>query len=145
MNTRIDDEKNFVLSRWIFKRSQSGKKQVDTHYSFLNLKNQAYVEDQNKILIEYDIVKSISFNGGISGRNVVLVDVENIFGNISFNKNRFKIRTGAQETHESCWRKDWVEMTESSNVSVPEMPLLKLTSFTISSSMSISLLLSTHV
>ena len=89
MNTRIYDENNVVLSRWIFTKSQSGKTQLDTHYSFLNLKkNQAHVEDQNEILIEYDIVKSISFNGGISGRNAVLVDVENIFGNISFNKNR---------------------------------------------------------
>ena len=33
------------------------------------------MEDENKILIEYDIVKEISFNGGISGTTAVLVDV----------------------------------------------------------------------
>ena len=35
MNTRIDD-KNYVLSRWIFTEAQTGKIRLDTHYSFIN-------------------------------------------------------------------------------------------------------------
>ena len=71
------------------------------------------MEDENKILIEYDIVKEISFNGGISGTTAVLVDADNIFGKISLEGGGIKIRTGAQETHELCWRKDLVEVTKS--------------------------------
>ena len=76
-------------------RSIDSKTWLDTHYSFLNLKIQAYVEDENNILIEGDIVEAISFNGGISVTTAVLVDATNIFGKISLNKKRFKIRTGA--------------------------------------------------
>ena len=85
------------------------------------------MDDDNKILIEDDIVKDISFNGGISGTTDVLVDVENLFGKRAVKKNKFKIRTGARETHELCWRKDLAEVTKSSNVSVPQnIPLTKL-------------------
>ena len=93
-------------------RSTDSKKRLDTHYLFLNKKFQAYVEDDNNILIEDDILKAIRFNGVISGTTAVIVDVENIFGNRSLKKNRFKIITGAPETHELCWRKDFVEVTK---------------------------------
>ena len=57
------------------------------------------MEDDNDILIEYDIVKATIFNGGISGTNAVFVDTENIFGNRYLKRKQFKIRNGAQETH----------------------------------------------
>ena len=37
------------------------------------------MEDDKDILIEDDIVKSVSFNGGVSGTTDFLVDMENIF------------------------------------------------------------------
>ena len=77
------------------------------------------MEDDNSILIGDDILKAISFNGGISGTTSVIVDAENIFDTRSLNKHRFKTRTGAQETHELFWEKDLAEVT--SNVSVPEI------------------------
>ena len=79
MNTRLDYEKNVVWSRWIFTESHTGKTRLDTHYSFLNKKIQTYVEDDNNMLIEDDIVKAISFNGGIYGTTDVLIDVANLF------------------------------------------------------------------
>ena len=54
---------------------------------------QAYVEDDNDILIEDDIVKAISFNGGVSGITAVLFDEANLFGKRYLNKINFKIRT----------------------------------------------------
>ena len=88
---------------------------------------QAYAEDDNDILIEYDIVRAKSFNGVISGTTSVLVDAAIIFGKIFLKKNKFKIRTGAGETHELCQRKYLVEVTKSSNVSVQKIiPLTKL-------------------
>ena len=85
------------------------------------------MEDDNYILIEDDIVKAIIFNWRIYGTTSVPVDALNIFGKRALKKNRFKIRTGARETHELCWRKDLAEVTKSSNVSVKEIiPLTKL-------------------
>ena len=77
--------------------------------------------------IEDNIVKSISSNGDIYGNTTVLVDKKNIFSKRALKRKKLKIRTGAQETHELLWRKYLVEVTNSSNVSVPEIiPLTKL-------------------
>ena len=54
------------------------------------------MEYDNDILIEYDILKVISFNGGISGTTDVLVYAANIMGEITLKKIRFKIRNVAQ-------------------------------------------------
>ena len=43
-------------------RSTDKKTWSDTTYSLINYKFQSYVEDDNDILIKYDIVKAISFN-----------------------------------------------------------------------------------
>ena len=98
-------------------------------YSLLisQLKIKAYVKYDNDITIKYDIVKDISFNAVISGTTSVFVDVVNIFGCRALKKINIKIKNGALETHEVCWRKDSVEVTKSTNVSVPEIiPLTKL-------------------
>ena len=71
------------------------------------------MEDKNDLISEYDIVKAISFNEGISGTTAVIVDVSNIFGKRTLKKINFKIRTGASETHEVCWRKDSTEVKKS--------------------------------
>ena len=72
-------------------------------------------------------MKAVSYNGDISCTTAVLVDVENLFSKRAMKKNKFKIRTGSRETHNLCWQKDSVEITKSSNVSVPEIiPLDKL-------------------
>ena len=78
------------------------------------------MEDNNDILIEDGIMKSIRFNGGIYVANSVLVDVEALFVKISLNKINFNIKTGERETHEVCWREDFVQVTKSSNISDPE-------------------------
>ena len=47
------------------------------HFS---IKFQAYVEDDNDIIIEDDIVKAMSFYGRIYGTTAVLIDVVDLFG-----------------------------------------------------------------
>ena len=61
------------------------------------------MEDDNNIIIEYDMVKGISFNGGISGTSNFIVNAAALFSKIALNKINFKIKTGAQDTHELCW------------------------------------------
>ena len=94
MDTRICAEKNVVLIRWIFTEAQIGKTWFDTHYSCLNKKFQAYVEDDNDILIEDDIVKAVSFNKSIYGTTAVLVDAADLF-----RKRYLKIISKSRLTH----------------------------------------------
>ena len=110
-----------VLRIWIFTKAQTRKIRLGTHYSSINKKIQAYVEDDNDITIEDDIVKYISFNVGISGTTAVIVDAATFFGNISSKKINFTINTGAQETHGVCWREKIVQVTKSSNISDPKI------------------------
>ena len=60
------------------------------------------MDDENDILIEDDILKAISFNGGISVTTAVLVDAAALFGKRALNKINSKIKTGARETHVVC-------------------------------------------
>ena len=62
-------------------------------------------------------MKAISINEIISGTTAVLVDATNLFDKRALKKINFKIKTGARETNEVCWRKDLAELTKSSNVS----------------------------
>ena len=48
------------------------------------------MEDDNEIIIKDDIVKTISFNGGISGTTAVLVDAYNLFGKRYLKKKNSK-------------------------------------------------------
>ena len=89
MNTRLDDEKYCLDNTGIYR---STERKNTTGYSLFSFKqqNQAYVEDENDIFIEGDIVKAISFIGGISGTTSVHVDAVNFFGEIAFKENQFQ-------------------------------------------------------
>ena len=80
-------------------RSTDRKNRIGYSLLISQWKFQAYVEDGNDILIEDDIVKAVSFNWIIYGTTDVIVDKENLFFNTALNKNKFKIRTRAWETH----------------------------------------------
>ena len=79
------------------------------------------MEDDNDILIEDYIVKAIIFNGGISGTTAVLVGAAALFGKRALQKINLKINTEARETHEVCWLEDFVQVTNSLNVSYTEI------------------------
>ena len=111
MKTRLRTDKNMVSIIWIFTESQTRKTQLDSHYSFLNNKFQAYVEDKNDTLTEDDISKSISFNGGIYGTDAVLVDADDLFFKRTLKIINLKINTDARENHEVCWLEDSVHVT----------------------------------
>ena len=57
------------------------------------------MEDEFDIIIENDIVKFITFNGGIPGTTTSLVDAATLFGKIVLKKINSKINTEAHETH----------------------------------------------
>ena len=65
---------------------------VESKTIHFSLKNQSYVKDDNYILVGYDILKALSFNGDISGTTDVLVDAKDIFGKGTLEKNKFQNR-----------------------------------------------------
>ena len=99
-------------------RSTDRKNTIGYSLLIYQYKFQSYVEDDNSILVENDIMKAISFNGGISVTTYILIYETNVFGKRASKKINPKIKTGARETHEVCWQKYLVEVTKPSNVSV---------------------------
>jgi hypothetical protein len=49
-------EPGIKVGRWIFTKAQTGKGHLDMHYSFVNTKFRAYIEDGNDITIKEDIL-----------------------------------------------------------------------------------------
>ena len=71
INTRLDDENMLFWEDGYLQKYIQGKQYwILTIHS--SIKIQAYVEDDNDILIEDDIMKAISFNGGISVTTAIL-------------------------------------------------------------------------
>ena len=85
MNTRLHDEKMVWADVYSHKHRQLKHDWILTiHFS---IKCQAYVEDDNDILIEDDIVKEKIFNGVNSVTTDVLVDEADLFGKDSLKEN----------------------------------------------------------
>ena len=91
---------------------------MDTHFSYLNVQFKSYIEGDNDILIEDDIVKAMKFNGGIAGTTVVLVDATSLGNKKAINKKLNVFKTGSRSTHEICWLDDRVQVIESSGISI---------------------------
>ena len=72
-------EKNLpVISRWIFTEAQGSKSKLDAHFSFSNIKLNSFVENDNNIVVEDNIVQEISSLCGVKGTTVYLVDASTI-------------------------------------------------------------------
>ena len=100
--------------------AQTGKSRLDTHFSYVNTQLKSYVEDDNNILTEEDIVKAISFRGGIAGTTAVLVDATSIGHEKAINEKFKVVKTGSRSTHEIRWLNDRVKVIESSGISKEE-------------------------
>ena len=79
MNTRLHGEKMLFWADGYSQKHRQEKHDwlLTIHFS---IKFQAYVEDDNDLPIENNIVKDTSFNGGIYGTSDVFVDAGTIFG-----------------------------------------------------------------
>ena len=74
LNHKSSNIGNPVISEWIYTEAQTGRGRLDTHFSYINLILKSFVEDGNEILLEENILQAITFNGGISGTTVVVID-----------------------------------------------------------------------
>lgn len=125
LNKEMKEEMNMNISvdRWIYTEAQTGKGKLDTHFSFVNVLFDSYVEDGNDILTERDIFRALTFQGGIMGSSAILMDGSTISSNKKVLKKAFKSkRIGVRETHDIIWNviDDTVEIYTLSDITDPE-------------------------
>ena len=75
-----EDLAGLNIAKWIYTEAQTGRGRLDTHFSYINIMLKSYVEDGHNIDLEEDIVKALSYRGGIAGTTVVLVDASDLTG-----------------------------------------------------------------
>jgi len=65
---------NFKVSRWINMEAYTGKDFIDTHFSFINGRLQAYVLAGNNITTQQEIFQALSWKKGLAGTSVFILD-----------------------------------------------------------------------
>lgn len=112
------------ISRWLFTEAQTGKGRLDTHFSFVNTVIKSWVEEDNKLDLEEDIYKALSYNQGLAGTTVVLLS-GHLFPKACISKKFKTRRIGCRSTHEIRWhsneRENGVHVIESSGITQPEI------------------------
>jgi len=109
-----------MIVKWIFTEAQTGRGRLDTHFSYVNMLLQSYIEGGNDILTEDDIFNALTYNYGIYGSTAVLLDASNLIGPVFDNKETFKVKgMGSRETHEISWLHNCVHVIASSNITEP--------------------------
>ena len=101
-----------------FTEAQTGRGRLDTHFSYINIILRSYVEDGHNIDLEEDIVRALSYRGGLSGTTVVLVEASDLTGK-TLHKSFHCNGIGSRETHEIVWKEDSVNVFASSNITSP--------------------------
>ena len=113
-----DELSGIKFVKWIFTEAQTGRGRLDTHFSYINIMLRSYVEDGHNIDLEEDIVKALSYRGGLAGTTVVLVDASDLTGK-TLHKSFHCNGIGSRETHEIVWKGDIINVFASSNVTAP--------------------------
>eukprot|EP00957_Ditylum_brightwellii_P203889 15336682-Ditylum_brightwellii.AAC.1 len=67
MNASNQEKGLPLIIRWIYTEAQTGRGRLDTHFSYMNLKIKSFLEDGNDVLVEKDIIRALSFQGGVAG------------------------------------------------------------------------------
>ena len=116
MNSYNKRQKLPVISKWIFTEVQTGKSKLDAHFFFLNIKLKSFVEDDNDIVVEDNVVQEIWSLGSIKGTTTYLVDASIIGTQKLINQNVIDTRIKIRSVHDIIWDDDKVSVTENSGI-----------------------------
>ncbi|XP_040564364.1 uncharacterized protein [Lepeophtheirus salmonis] len=109
-----------IVCKWLFTEVQTGRDHLDTHFSHIDAMLKSYVEDGIDVQVEEDIVKALSYRGGIAGTTVHLIDCTDLKGPI-LEKSFKTTQVDSHETHEIVWYKESVGIIASSGITTPEV------------------------
>ena len=62
------------VKRWVYTEAQTGKDELDTHFSFVNSQFHKYVLDKHNIVCELDIYKALTYDNGLAGSFAILLN-----------------------------------------------------------------------
>ena len=108
MSIRLGDEKNLFYADGYSLKNRHEKHDwiLTIHFS---IKIEAYVKNDNDIIIEDNIVQDLILMEVFLVPLILFLMQRISLERGPLKKINFKTRTGAQETHELCWQKDSAE------------------------------------
>ena len=76
INTQMRDDRDdsVQVTRWLFTEEQTGRGRLDTHFSFLNIKFNSYVEYSNDMVSEDNIFQAMTHREGVTGTTAILLN-----------------------------------------------------------------------
>lgn len=114
------------ISKWLFTEAQTGRGRLDTHFSYINVFLKGYVENDKIVTREEHIFQALSYNEGIAGTTVTLLDCKGFPKGSCITKKFKSTKIGTRSTHEINWsdgngEQNAVQIVESSRVTSPEI------------------------
>ena len=77
---------SIIILLWLFTKAVTGKGRLETHYYFLNILFNSFIEDGHDIITEEDIFKAFKYRGGMAITEVMLLNASTLNGLIVQNK-----------------------------------------------------------
>ena len=62
-----------IVKRWTYSEAQTGKSQLDVHFSYLNILFRNYVLDNNDLVGPMDLFKACMHNGGVTNSGCIFI------------------------------------------------------------------------
>jgi hypothetical protein len=106
-----------IFKRWIFTEAQTGKTQLDTHFSYVQKHLKSVVDSGRDILLPIDIFNAYKCFNGIAGTSAILFEVQPL-SNLSI---KVKPKLGISFVHDIIFNYDTVELRLFSGKVNPEV------------------------
>ena len=129
---------DYQVARWTNMEAYTGKDFIDTHFSFINRRLEAYVNNGNNVTTQQEIFKALSWKNGLAGTTTYVLDftglqslpyvekTKNVRGKkpaatTQQNSTQFKIKTGVKSTHDIIFEEDEVLVYRYTGVTTAEV------------------------
>ena len=123
-----DKHGEYKVTRWINMEAYTGKDFIDTHFSFINRRLEAYVLAGNNVTTQQEIYQALSWKNGLAGTSVFVLDFSGLSSlpstktaTTQLDSNQFKCKkTGVKSTHDILFYDDEVLVYRYTGVTVAE-------------------------
>ena len=116
---------DYQVERWINMEAYTGKDFIDTHFSFINRRLEAYVNNGNNVTTQQEIFEALSWKNGLAGTTTYVLDFTGLSSLPYVQKTKgmrgkkpaattqqdatqFKVKTGVKSTHDIIFKDDEV-------------------------------------
>jgi hypothetical protein len=119
LNKYLVEQNLPVIETWINTEAQTGKTLVDTHFSFVKIVYNQYVADGNNITTPHEAYSALTYDGGIAGTTVCLVDLASTPKSVVGDdfKSKHKTLLNSRKLHQFDFTPDGCILSNYSGVS----------------------------